>query len=247
MIIELTGIPGAGKTTMARELVARHGYVYVECNTLFMPGDAQQRGLLRWIVRPIAEMRGLLSAVGGLVTSSTYRTLLREMFHLLKTNRCGFFNKANIVRNTLHKIAAHRTLDRRRATIHIVDEGFTHLPQSLLVDGAPPDIVALKRSIARLVSALPMPSILVILDIDRQTATTRVAARGHRRFGGCTEVITAHLENAQLVATLSAEEFARLHGDDDHKILSFLPEGNQAGRDPIDVIAATMESITCSR
>ena len=127
MIIELTGIPGAGKSTIIEKL-KKHSFKQeiifdIEkfvCIKSFRIG----KGKLPYDLIIFSKII--------LLNKQDLKFLKLSIKHLKK---CGhnWFTKINISRNILKKLILHRFLLKFNK-IFIVDEGLSHIPLSLFVD-----------------------------------------------------------------------------------------------------------------
>ncbi|PNX53411.1 MAG: hypothetical protein BV458_04625 [Thermoplasmata archaeon M9B2D] len=175
MIIELTGIPGAGKSTVIEKLK----------NTL------QSRGLVFDLQAYVLE-RSLLPVRGKtayelllykhiFLLKSTDWKLLKNLFSVVSSSNNSLFHKINIVRNTLKKLIIYRYL-KDREEIFLIDEGVTHIPFTAFVD------VGKKISgekVERFLRGIPPVDHLLVVDAPDDLLLERVVARGakgHRRI-----------------------------------------------------------------
>ncbi|PNX52068.1 MAG: hypothetical protein BV458_10680 [Thermoplasmata archaeon M9B2D] len=175
MIIELTGVPGAGKSTVLEKLKKSKETQ----GTIF---DIQKYVLERSIL-PLkgkaAYELALLSHI--FLLTSADRRLLKNVFSLVRNSSNSLFHKANILRNTLKKLIIYRYIADREERF-LIDEGVSHIPFTVFVD--------IGRTISgekveAFMRELPPVDLLLVVDAPDDVLLDRVIARGskgHRRI-----------------------------------------------------------------
>ncbi|PNX52938.1 MAG: hypothetical protein BV458_07030 [Thermoplasmata archaeon M9B2D] len=175
MIIELTGIPGAGKSTVIEKLK----------NTLQskeLVFDLQAYVLERSVlpIRGKIAYELLLYRHILLLKPSDWKLLI-NLFSIVRISNNTLFHKINIVRNTLKKLIIYRYVKDRKE-VFLIDEGVTHIPFTAFVD------VGKKISgekVERFLRDIPPVDHLLIVDAPDDLLLERVVARGakgHRRI-----------------------------------------------------------------
>jgi GTPase SAR1 family protein len=175
MIIEFTGIPGSGKSTIIEKL-KKHSFKQeiifdIEkfvCLKSFRIG----KGKLPYDLIVFSKII--------LLNKQDLKFLKLSIKHLKK---CGhnWFTKINIFRNILKKLILHRFLLKFNK-IFIVDEGLSHIPLSLFVDVSKDiDFQFLQKILKLLISKADILLIDASDDILLERITVR-GFKGHRRI-----------------------------------------------------------------
>jgi len=175
MTIELTGIPGAGKSTVLdslKELQDRKGFVF----------DIQ-RYMLGKTFLPIRGKIGyelvLLTQILLLKKKDWY--LLKHVFLFVKSSGNSLFHKMNILRNTLKKLIIYRYI-KDKNEVFFIDEGISHIPFTVFVDV---DKKINYKDLREFLEFLPPIDSLLIIDAPDNVLLKRVlerGKRGHRRI-----------------------------------------------------------------
>ena len=175
MIIELTGIPGAGKSTVINTLireVPNKKYIF----------DVKKYILQNWIFsidNVIFYDFILLTKLFLLTKEDIY--LLKYIFMIIKNSHNSFFHKVNIIRNTLKKILIYRYI-KNKEDIFFIDEGVTHIAFTVFVDIGK---VLDQDKLQTLLDMLPKIDKLIIIEAPYPILLQRVIDRGrtgHRRI-----------------------------------------------------------------
>jgi hypothetical protein len=197
MIIELTGVPGAGKSTILEKLKKAKETQ----GTIF---DVQKYILERSIL-PLKGKAGyelaLLSRI-YLLTSGDWH-LLKNVFSVVRNSSNSLFHKVNILRNTLKKLIIYRYIADREERF-LIDEGVSHIPLTVFVD------VGRKISgenVEAFLRDLPPVDLLLVVDAPDDLLLERVIARGskgHRRinFGSHEDVVAFMKQSRKVVECL---------------------------------------------
>ncbi len=184
MIIELTGIPGAGKSTILKHLSVKT----VDPNVVF--------NVESYILKnSYFSIKGkfyfeLLVFANLLKLKKEDRILIRKSISLIQKSKNTLFHKVNIIRNIVKKLIIYRYI-QERDEIFFIDEGVSHIPFNLFVD------VKQKINVEELENffyLLPRADRILVVDASDEILLQRVIERGkegHRRinFNSQEEVI----------------------------------------------------------
>ena len=175
MIIELTGIPGAGKSTIISEIgkskLAKPIVLNIEkyirsISVLNIPTKVGFDIMLFFSFYKLKRV--------------DYTILLRLIFYLdFKIN--SLFVSLNIYRNIYKKLVIHRLIQAENK-IFIVDEGLSHIPMSLFVNI---NKKILKSDVINFLKILPKADRVILIDVENEELIKRVLKRGskgHRRI-----------------------------------------------------------------
>jgi len=197
MIIELTGVPGAGKSTILERLKKAKETQ----GTIF---DVQKYVLERSIL-PLKGKVGYEVALFShiFLLTSADRHLLKTVFSLVRKSSNSLFHKANILRNTLKKLIIYRYIADRKERF-LIDEGVSHIPLTVFVD--------IGRTISgekleAFMRDLPPIDLLLVVDAPDDLLLERVIERGpkgHRRinFGSHEDIVTFMQQSRKVVECL---------------------------------------------
>ncbi len=223
LVIEFIGIPGAGKTTLAVELVnlleARH-----------MPAS-----MVVDAARPRARRTPLGHWIARLRSPRLQRALLWQLFygygllHACKSMRERPLLTRHVIRSQMHRrlpvagrvhvlwwffqlAGRYRflTTTARAREVLVLDDGFLHRSIHLYATAVgEPD----SHAVAAYVDLLPVPDAVLFTVADRETCEERVRQRGvwkhsrHLRH----DTLSAYLANAECVADIAVKR-ARQRG-----------------------------------
>jgi hypothetical protein len=175
MIIEFTGIPGVGKSTIINEII-KSGIdktividveKYIKANFYFnLPG------LIGFDIILIVNFFKL--------KKNDCRLLLKS-FVILFFNKNISMHSINIFRNIYKKLVIHRVIQNKNK-IFILDEGLSHIPMSLFIN-VNRDIV--NTTVIDFLKYIPRADRLILIDADDSILLKRVLIRGekgHRRI-----------------------------------------------------------------
>jgi len=175
MMVELTGIPGAGKSTVLQRLKLLH-----ESESFIF--DIQNY-MLRRTFLPLKGKVGyellLFSRMFLLKSEDWY--LLKYVLGLIKKSGNSFLHKINILRNTCKKLIIYRYV-KERDEVFFIDEGVAHIPFTIFVD-ITTDINCDELKV--LLSQIPSVEALLTIDAPDNILLKRVLERGkkgHRRI-----------------------------------------------------------------
>lgn len=158
MIVELIGATGAGKSTLARELLRRG----IESGPVRMATDlVTDRPGRRWIGNPHAvNLLADAAALPSFLRSfDDHRDFVRFAFERLRHHAPSAFAEANYLRNVVRKVGVHE-LTRRAdpAVTFLNDEGTILIAYQLFVYS---DAVPTPSEIERFASLVPLPDLVV--------------------------------------------------------------------------------------
>ena len=181
MHIELIGSTSAGKTTLAKKMV-KIGKDYgldVSLSDDFMLDQLH----LSWIKNDFMRRR-----VVEIVAFSIYITCLiryKEFFDFVvresKTFSGSWFYRLNRIRNVIRKIGIFEFISRKSGSHQIVladNEGILQGAHNLFVhQSSQADL----QKIARYVELVPLPDVVLYLQLEEEILVSRTLGRGHAR------------------------------------------------------------------
>jgi len=171
MIIEFTGIPGSGKSTILKRLegdLSNEKYVF---------------NIKRYIIGFDAPtvVYDLYLLFFCFRLSKHDIEFLSEIVNIVLKSKNSFFHKVNIIRNSYKKIVINKIL-QNKDKVFFIDEGISHIPFTLFVD-VNKEIDTYE--IERFINSVEYNNELFIIDAEDQVLTDRVIKRGkegHRRI-----------------------------------------------------------------
>ena len=174
MIVELIGATGAGKSTLARELVRRG----LESGPVRMASDlVTDRPGRRWVENPHAV--NLLADAAALPpflrSFHEHRDFVRFAFGRLRRHAPSAFAKANYLRNVVRKVGVHELTRRADPAVTLLnDEGTILIAYQLFVytDEAPTP-----SEIERFARLVPLPDLVVHVKAPTELLVERAMAR----------------------------------------------------------------------
>ena len=180
MIIELTGIPGVGKTVIFGKLKEQ----------------LKENGKFVFSVKgKILESFGLRFSDGNLIGDILFDGFLfliflwnrqwnssvtRNVFKTVFEGKNSIFFKINILRNVMKKISVNLFCENNKkfhGLTFIIDEGVTHIPFNLFADSG-----AERDEIENILRALRLPKMVILVDDDEEEIFRRLKSRGHKRI-----------------------------------------------------------------
>ena len=175
MIVELTGIPGAGKSTVLESLKSLHE------KPLFVFNIRDY--IVRKSFLPLGGKVGYDLVLLGHVflLGSEEWSVLKSAFLYVKKSSNSFFHKINILRNILKKLIIHRYIEDRDE-VFFIDEGISHIPFNIFVDVG--DTLS-HEEVKGFLKLLPSVDAVLTIDAPDELLLTRVVQRGsegHRRI-----------------------------------------------------------------
>lgn len=222
MIIELTGIPGAGKSTFIKELEKTGN----ASNTVTQIEKFIRKKAL-FVFPGVIGFDSYL--VGNLFTLKAKDIgVLKSAFRIVMKSQNNGFSKANILRNIYKKLVIYRILSKYDHTF-IVDEGISHIPMSLFVDI---DSKINENQVKLFCKKLPSIDSLIVLDATDSELLGRVINRGtegHRRMDFTNpNKIKSFMNASRNIIEIIKEEFSP-------KVI-FNTESNASIEDIMDII-----------
>jgi len=170
MIIEFTGIPGAGKSTIIkgiRELSLKDPVIFNVEKYL------RDRCLIKL---PGTIGFDIILVFNFYKLKKKDYILLSKSIRVLKKNKNKVKNKINIFRNILKKLVINRSIQNKK-DFFLIDEGVSHIPMSLFVD-INSEIV--KSEVIDFFEILPKIDKLLLIDADDGSLIERVIKRGEK-------------------------------------------------------------------
>lgn len=175
MIIELTGIPGAGKSTVLESLKA------LQDNSVFVFNI--QDYIVSRAFLPLPGKIGYDVVLLGhiFLLGGEEWQVLKYAFSHIKKSKNSFFHKINILRNILKKLIIHRYI-QDRDEVFFIDEGISHIPFNIFVDVG--DMLN-NEEVKIFLKLLPSVDKVLTIDAPDELLLERVIERGsegHRRI-----------------------------------------------------------------
>lgn len=160
MIIEFTGVPGSGKSTIFKELQnssnLKVSFVENKSNIFY-------------------DVYLFIYFMFNIFDTYRYIFVLKKIF----TTKNSLFHKLNICRNIIKKISKFY-IYKNKEGVYIIDEGISHIPFNLFVDSSNSKIIS--KEVIELLDKLPMTDYIIIIDVDYELSLKRLKQRGHKRI-----------------------------------------------------------------
>lgn len=190
MRIELVGCTGAGKTTLARDMVMHgqmRGIDIVQVDMLVMNLLHVQWVKVRFLQKLVVNCAGLIASV---LTWRTNGELYRFAFRMLQEAPISRFERVALMRNVLKKVGLSELARSAggNGRIVVLDEGALHIAHNLFVHTAAETSTALLPEFVKLVS---LPDIVVYVQEEERTLIERVMQCGHPRITEPSQEIVA--------------------------------------------------------
>ena len=170
MIIEFTGIPGAGKSTIIRlisEKIANTNLVIDIENYIKKLFFIRFPGTIGYDITLLFNFYRL---------KNIDYVLMLKSIKQLQVNKNSLKHKINIFRNIFKKLVINRILLSKNECF-IVDEGISHIPISLFVDIDTEINISKTEAFYKY---LPQLNKVILVDVDHKSLVERVIKRGER-------------------------------------------------------------------
>jgi len=174
MVIELTGAPGSGKTTLAAELEKTSRDIVVDIKSYLVNKYRMPRNSASFNAFLLSNFYRL---------DDRERLILKEASRLAVKMKYSTLQKINTIRKIYRKITLYSILKQQEKTF-VIDEGIWHIPLNIFVNGDT-DWINRKHT-KEFVRLLPKPDKLIIIEVsDFNILADRVLKRNdekHRRI-----------------------------------------------------------------
>ena len=160
MIVEFSGLPGSGKSTIYNELNKNISNVTFILNNKF--------NIINEIYLFIFFLLNIFK---------TYKYIY--LFKIVVKSENSLFDKFNIIRNIIKKISKFLIYKNQKG-VFVFDEGISHIVFNLFVDSSSRDIN--EKEIKKSFNILPLPDMLFMLSADKSLIIDRLKNRGHKRI-----------------------------------------------------------------
>ena len=175
MIIELSGIPGAGKSTVIKSLIDSMD------NTKYI-FDVRKYILNQYKIHlDKTYLYDFILLLNILKLKKEDLRIIRDSAKIVLNGNNKLFHKINILRNIMKKFIIYRYIQNKEE-VFFIDEGITHIAFNIFVD------INKKiddEEIKRFLKTLPKVDKLLIIDAEDSDLLDRVIKRGkegHRRI-----------------------------------------------------------------
>ena len=174
MIIEFTGIPGSGKSTVLKELakIFREEKRYIFDIQKYFLGFKTPFFIFDFY---------LFSKF--FILNNKDKEILKLSFNIIMKSNNSFFHKINILRNVYKRLIVFRLVEKEKNRVFFIDEGIYHIPFTLFVDGKSNSIDEKKaRNFFEMLDEIDN---LIVVDVSDDVILDRVIKRGqkgHRRI-----------------------------------------------------------------
>jgi hypothetical protein len=244
MIIEFTGIPGAGKSTLIESVTTKlreQGLTVQTPNEYIfslLPISPPSNPILSTLLIDII----LIPWVVRSFSNSKSRNIMTAGIQAIARGKHHPLVSFNLHRNFLKKIGVYTLLNKRpdnssNSSLILWDEGITHSPQLLFVNK---DHTPKNKIIREFLEKLPLPSLLLFLDTDVSVALDGITKRGsswnspgkNHRMGSTKESTTRFLKSSKVIFDMSLKHWG-------HN-----PNSLVIHRDDVNIVIEHMASLT---
>jgi hypothetical protein len=178
MIVELCGMPAAGKTTMARRFadgLREYGH-QVELISSYRPTEADKNlgpvaSSMRRLTRPLRET---LAAIGEVMSGEHHDHFIGELLQLLPPP--NIFSAMRMRQYLLRLLLSWERTSRSRH-IALFDQGFMQGVASLMVLTKSVEPTAIERAVSR----IPKPDLLIRIHASEELLKARLHKRRQRQ------------------------------------------------------------------
>lgn len=178
MIIELCGMPAAGKTTMARRLAdgLRECGHEVELISSYRPMEADKSvGPVASSVRRLARpLRETLAAIGEVMSGERHDHFIGELLQLLPPP--NMFSSMRMSQYLLRLLLSWERTSRSRH-VALFDQGFIQGLASLMVMTKSVEPAAIEQAVLR----IPKPDLLIRIHASEELLKARLCKRRQRQ------------------------------------------------------------------
>ncbi len=181
MIIELTGIPAVGKSTLIQSLINRNdGNIVVFSYDMFLSHYHLHFIKYKPLRKIVSE---LLLYILFIINLNNYHSYINYYIRMLSTMKDGFFIKLNVFRNIILKFAVFNFVSTKcKDLIVIVDEGISHIPFNFIdcCGEQEVDLMAIFDGMGSVTGQISV----VRLEREPESVKACLERRGHRRLQG---------------------------------------------------------------
>ena len=170
MIIEFTGIPGVGKSTIINGISEFSLKIPIIFNVEKYIRDRS------FFKLPSTIGFDIILFVNFYKLKSKDYSLLSKSLTVLKKNNNTMFHKINILRNIFKKLVINRIIQNKNEYF-LIDEGLSHIPMSLFVDI---NSEIIKSEVIDFCKNLPKIDKLLLIDVHDCILIKRVIKRGEK-------------------------------------------------------------------
>jgi len=201
MIIELSGIPGAGKSTVIKSLIDSMD------NTKYI-FDVRKYILNQYKIHlDKTYLYDFILLLNILKLKKEDLRIIRDSAKIVLNGNNKLFHKINILRNIMKKFIIYRYIQNKEK-VFFIDEGITHIAFNIFVDI---DKKIDDEKIKYFLKKLPKVDKLIIIDAEDNDLLDRVIKRGkkgHRRINfDSDEDIELFMKQSRIVLHTIKKEF----------------------------------------
>ncbi len=170
-IVEITGVAGAGKSHILKELLKNRYTI------------SDEEIIKRYRIREIYLIYLFFKSKNAF-------KILRVLFKIAKELNMSLYDKLNFIRNSIKKIGKNRYfaninfIDDR---VVFVDEGVSHIYQNIVTTKVQNNLKILIL-LNDFISLIDKPDEVIIVDASIETIVDRLKKRGHRRLKSVEEI-----------------------------------------------------------